>query len=161
MTMQTTERLNSVTAFLWTEADMLDHREYDDWLGLWCPDGLYVVPIDPVTEDFANTLNYACDDAGMRGKRVQRLQGGQSVSTQPEARTVRGVSRLRILADQDGVVTVRGAQDLRDFRKDRFHQHTADVTWTLVADGAGWRIRRKVVRLINSQDALSALGYIL
>lgn len=154
--------LNSVTAFLWTEADLLDHAEYGAWLDLWTPDGLYIVPIDPNAQDFANTLNYAHDDADMRSKRVIRLQSGHSVSTLPAARTVRGVSRLRVL-DQaaDGRVTVRGAQDLRDFRKDVYHQHTADVTWTLVPNGDSWRIERKVIRLINSLDTLSTLGYIL
>jgi len=140
---------------------MLDHAEYAPWLDLWTPDGLYIVPIDPATEDFANTLNYAHDDAGMRAMRVARLTGGQSVSTQPRARTVRNVSRLRILRDEAGVVTLRGAQDLRDFRKDAFHQHTGDVTWELVRHGETWRIRRKVVRLINSADTLSTIGYLL
>lgn len=153
--------LNSVTAFLWTEADMLDHAEYDAWLDLWTPDGLYIVPIDPNAEDFANTLNYAHDDAEMRSKRVARLKGGHSVSTQPAARVVRNVSRLRILSVDGERVTVRGAQDVRDFRKDVYHQHTGDVTWTLVAHGDSWRIERKVTRLINSQDTLSTLGYIL
>lgn len=155
------ELLNRATAFVWAEADMLDHAEYAAWLDLWAPDGLYIVPIDPDTEDFANTLNYAHDDADMRAKRVARLTSGESVSTQPRARTVRSVSRLRVLGDQDGVLTLRGAQDLRDFRKDVFHQHTADVTWQLVRNGDGWRIRSKVVRLINSTDTLSSLGYIL
>jgi 3-phenylpropionate/cinnamic acid dioxygenase small subunit len=155
------EMLLSATHFLWTEADMLDHAEYDAWLDLWDPAGLYIVPIDPATEDFADTLNYAHDDADMRAKRVARLTGGESVSTQPAARTVRSVSRIRILGERDGVVTLRAAQDLRDFRKNGYHQHTADVTWELARDGASWRIRRKIVRLINSVDTLSTLGYVL
>jgi 3-phenylpropionate/cinnamic acid dioxygenase small subunit len=153
--------LNSATAFVWAEADMLDHAEYAAWLDLWTPDGLYIVPIDPDTVDFANTLNYANDDADMRAKRVARLTSGESVSTQPRARTVRSVSRLRILRGDAGALTLRGAQDLRDFRKDCFHQHTADVTWDLVRNGDTWRIRRKVVRLINSVDTLSTIGYVL
>ncbi len=157
-----TELLNSATAFIWAEADMLDHAEYAGWLELWDPKGLYIVPIDPQTTDFANTLNYAHDDADMRAKRVARLASGDSVSTQPQARTVRNVSRLRVLKDEGTTVTIRGAQDLRDFRKDGFHQHTADVTWELARHGdAGWRIRSKVVRLINSADTLSTLGYVL
>lgn len=155
------DMLLSATHFLWTEADMLDHAEYGPWLELWEPDGLYIVPIDPATEDFANTLNYAHDDADMRSKRVARLTGGESVSTQPLARTVRSVSRIRILREEAGVVTLRAAQDLRDFRKDVFHQHTADVTWELARHGDSWRIRRKVVRLINSVDTLSTMGYVL
>lgn len=156
-----TELLLSATAFVWAEADMLDHAEYGAWLDLWTPDGLYIVPIDAEAEDLANTLNYAYDDADMRSKRVARLGSGESISTQPRARTVRNVSRLRVLADQGGTVTLRGAQDLRDFRKDAFHQHTADVTWTLVRHGSGWRIQRKVVRIINSADTLTSIGYVL
>jgi len=153
--------LLSATAFVWAEADMLDHGEYAAWLDLWAPDGLYIVPIDPDTDDFANRLNYANDDADMRAKRVARLTSGESMSTQPRARTVRSVSRLRILSSGGNAVTLRGAQDLRDFRKDSFHQHTADVTWELVRNGEDWRIKRKVVRLINSIDTLSTIGYVL
>ena len=123
-----TQLLLSATAFVWAEADMLDHGEYAAWLDLWTPDGLYIVPIDPQTEDFANTLNYANDDADMRDKRVRRLTSGESMSTQPGARAVRNVSRLRILRQDGDMLTLRGAQDLRDFRKDSYHQHTADVT---------------------------------
>ena len=159
------QQLTSVTAFVWAEADMLDHGEYAAWLDLWAPGGQYIVPIDPDTTDFDNTLNYANDNAAMRSARVARLTSGESVSTQPMARTARSVSRLRVIA-QDGSpdqlsVTVRGVQDLREFRKTGFHQYTANVTWTLVAHGEGWRIQRKVLRLINSTDALAGIGFIL
>jgi 3-phenylpropionate/cinnamic acid dioxygenase small subunit len=153
--------LQSLTAFVWMEADLLDHNEYAAWLDLWTPKGTYIVPIDPQATDFDNTLNYAHDDAAMRQMRVNRLTGGESMSTQPMARTVRNVSRLRVVAEAGDTVTLRGAQDLRDFRKDVFHQHTADVTWTLVKNGETWRIERKVVRLINSVDTLTGIGYIL
>jgi 3-phenylpropionate/cinnamic acid dioxygenase small subunit len=155
------QQLSSVTAFLWAEADMLDHGEYAAWLDLWSPTGTYIVPIDPETTDFANTLNYAHYDAAMRLARVTRLTSGESVSTQPMARTVRGVTRLRIVADEGGTLTVRGAQDLREFRKTGFHHYTADVSWTLVPNGQSWRIERKVLRLLNSTDALAGIGFIL
>ena len=29
------ELLNHVSAFIWQEADMLDHGEFDAWLNLW------------------------------------------------------------------------------------------------------------------------------
>lgn len=153
--------LTSVTAFVWAEADMLDHGEYAAWLDLWSPSGTYIVPIDPEATDFDNTLNYAHDNAAMRSARVARLTSGESVSTQPMARTARSVSRLRVVAQDGDTVTVRGVQDLREFRKTGFHQYTANVSWTLVAHGDGWRIQRKVLRLINSTDALAGIGFIL
>ena len=87
------ELLNQASAFICQEADMLDHGEYPEWLALWEDKGLYIVPINPDETDFANTLNYACDNAAMREKRVARLGSGESISTSPVPRTIRSVPR--------------------------------------------------------------------
>ncbi len=155
------ELLQKATAFVWAESDMLDHNEYQDWLQLWTSEGVYVIPIDPNETDHENTLNYAYDDAHMREKRVARLTGGEAISSAPVARTVRSVSRLRLLSEDGQKVTLRCAQDLREFRKDRFREHTSDVTYELLREGDGFRIHRKIVKLINSTDTLTAVGYIL
>lgn len=156
-----TELITQVAAFIWQEADMLDHGEYAQWLESWTPDGLYIVPIDPEQTDFANTLNYAYDNADMREKRVARLGSGESISTSPVPRTVRDVSRFRVLANDGTHVAVRCAQNLREFRKDVLKHYTADVSFELVRSGGSFLIRRKVVRLINSTDTLQGIGYIL
>lgn len=153
--------LLEVTAFIWAEADMLDHNELQNWLSLWDEGGLYIVPIDPTETDYENTLNYAYDDDHMRQKRVIRLNSGESIATTPKARTVRGVSRVRIISEMDGVVTVRAAQDLKEFRKDVLRQHTADVTYKLRRADGSFKLQRKVISLINSTDTLTSIGYIL
>jgi 3-phenylpropionate/cinnamic acid dioxygenase small subunit len=156
-----TELLQQASTFIWMEGDMLDHAEYDAWLALWTADGEYVIPIDPCETNFQDTLNYAYDDDEMRRKRIARLISGESISTTPTARTVRNVSRLRILEDNGGQITVRCAQDLREFRKGKFRQHTADVTYKLQRSEGGFRIRSKVIQLINSTDTLTSVGFIL
>lgn len=156
-----TELMLQVATFVWQEADQLDHSEYDAWLQSWTEDGLYIVPIDPEATDLTNTLNYAHDDANMRQKRVNRLGSGESVSTTPPPRTVREVSRFRILGDDGRTVRVRCAQNLREFRQNVLKHYTADVEYTLVRQDEGFRIQRKVVRLINSSDVLQCIGYIL
>ncbi|GAA5233720.1 hypothetical protein FOZ76_07485 [Verticiella sediminum] len=153
--------LNRVCAFIWQEADMLDNNEFADWLDLWTEDGLYIIPIDPRETDFANTLNYAYDDKHMREKRVKRLTSGESISTSPQPRTVRMISRFRITGDDGAAVTVRCAQVLSDFRKDSQRQYTADISYTLVRDGDDFRLHQKLIRLINSDDVLRGIGYIL
>ena len=156
-----TALITQVAAFLWQEADMLDHGEYPQWLESWTNDGLYIVPINPDETDFENTLNYACDNAAMRAKRVARLGSGESISTSPVPRTIRSVSRFRVLADDGEVVTVRCAQNLREFRKDVQKHYSADVTFELVKSGGSFLIHRKIIRLINSTDTLQGIGYIL
>ena len=156
------ELLQQASAFIWMEGDMLDHAEYSAWLDLWTPDGEYVIPIDPRETDYQNTLNYAYDDHAMRRKRVNRLISGESISTTPTARTVRSVSRVRVLEEEGDQVTVRCAQDLREFRKDKLRQHTADITYKLQRKSeGGFAIRSKVIQLINSTDTLTSVGFIL
>jgi 3-phenylpropionate/cinnamic acid dioxygenase small subunit len=153
--------LQEVTAFIWQEGDMLDHGEYDGWLKMWTEKGTYIIPIDPKETDLENTLNYAYDDHHMRELRVQRLTGGESISTSPQPRTVRMQSRFRVLADDGVQVTVRCAQNIREFRKENLKFYSADLTYQLIRSEGGFKIQRKVVSLINSDDALAGIGYIL
>lgn len=153
--------LNEVTAFIWAEADMLDHSEYRDWLKLWDEQGLYIIPIDPTTTDYENTLNYAYDNHHMRTLRVERLENGEAISTAPKAITVRNVSRIRVLSEQDNTTIVRCAQSLQEFRKDNLRNYTADIRYELQRDLHSFKIRRKIVTLINSTDTLMGISYIL
>lgn len=155
------ELLNEVTAFIWQEADMLDHGEFDAWLALWQTDGTYIIPIDPEQTDLENTLNYAYDNQHMRELRVQRLTSGESISTSPRPRTVRSISRFRVLGVDNGVVSVRCAQNLREFRKDVLKHYSADLEYQLVRSGDSFKIQRKLIKLINSTDTLAGIGYIL
>lgn len=153
--------LTEVTAFIWTEADMLDHAEYQSWLALWKNDGKYIIPIDPALTDYENHLNYAYDDQHMRKLRIERLESGEAISTQPKANTVRSVSRIRILEHDEKSVIVRCAQNLSEFRKQHLRNYTADVTYQLVRQDGQFKIQNKVINLINSTDTLAGISYIL
>jgi hypothetical protein len=70
-------------------------------------------------------------------------------------------SRFRVLADDGVQVTVRCAQNIREFRKENLKFYSADLTYQLIRSEGGFKIQRKVVSLINSDDALAGIGYIL
>lgn len=153
--------LNQVTAFINTEADMLDFEEYQEWLNLWTDNGVYIVPIDPKETDYANTLNYAYDKAEMRELRVARLTGGEAVSTQTTEKTVRQFGRFRVLESSDEHVFVRCSMYLSECRHGNLKTYPADVTYNLVRTENGFRIQEKVIRLQNADAYLSSIGYIL
>ena len=158
----TLDLLHEVTAFIWTEADMLDHAEYDEWLSLWDEAGKYIIPIDPSLTDYENNLNYAYDDHHMRKLRVERLVNGEAISTSPKANTVRSISRVRIIHQDENTVQLRCAQNLREFRKENLRHYTADVNYVLQRQEDGnFKIQRKIINLINSTDTLSGISYIL
>lgn len=154
--------LSEVVEFIWREADMLDRGAYGDWLGLWTQGGRYVVPVDPTSNDFENTLSYINDDHAMRSMRVRRLTGGQSVSASHAPRTVRTVSRFVTLRAEAESYEVRCAQVLIAHKRDKTEMLAADITYRLVAGGAqGLAIDQKVVALANAADALNCYSFLL
>ncbi len=153
--------LQEAAEFVWCEADLLDDLAYREWLKLWTSDALYIVPIDRNAEDHAAGLNVLYDNQEMREARVKRLLSGFSMSSAPPARTVRTVSRFRILERGDDSLTLRAAQHLVEYKYERTRVLAADVTYRLVRTAEGLALDRKVVRLINSDDALFGIGYLL
>jgi 3-phenylpropionate/cinnamic acid dioxygenase small subunit len=97
----------------------------------------------------------------MRTARIQRLTSGYSMSASPSARTARTVSRFRAVQQSDSSLVVRCAQHLLEYKYDRTRMLGADVTYTLVRTADGIALDGKVVRLLNCDDALFGIGYLL
>lgn len=157
----TDARVSAAIELVWREARLLDGKRYEEWDGLWAPDGRYVVPIDPETEDFEASLNMVYDDDRMRRMRIERLVSGYSISAVAAARTVRTVSTFVVVRSEEGVVELNSAQMLVGYKREETFVLGADLTHRIVFDGGEPRIARKVIRLLNSQEAVSATGFLL
>ena len=156
-----TAPLAQAIEFIWREAELLDHKDYVQWAALWSESGRYVVPIDPDTEDFEANLNYAYDDARMRDLRIERLTAGYSPSAVDAAKTVRSVSRFTLVEAAGEVVEVNCAQLLYAYKRGVHTPFVADLNHRIRFTDGVPSLERKVVRLINSTDSLSALGFLL
>ncbi|WP_213571060.1 aromatic-ring-hydroxylating dioxygenase subunit beta [Rhodococcus sp. USK13] len=156
-------RVGRAIGLVWKEAELLDDKDYPAWEGLYTADAYYVVPIDPTTEDFAASLNLVYDDATMRHARVERMMQGYSMSAVAAARTARTISRFTVVDVADDRITVRSAQIVTAFKRGTTTVVGADLTHTihLGVDPGEDRIVRKVARLIDSEDAVGASGYML
>lgn len=156
-----TQVLNDVTAFIWHEADLLDHKGYQEWLQLWSDDGLYIVPAEFTADDnYEDRLNLALDDAGMRRMRVARLEDGESVSANSTGNTVRMISRVRVLEAGDDLVIARCAMTLNEMRHGKLVTYPADVEYRLQPSADGFRLMRKVVRLMHADSFLRTVSFI-
>jgi 3-phenylpropionate/cinnamic acid dioxygenase small subunit len=146
---------------VWQEAALLDAKDYQSWDALWTDSGRYVIPIDPDTDDFDGSLNMVNDDTRMRRMRIERLTSGYSMSALAAARTVRTLSRFTVEERTDDSVTLRSAQILVGFKRDEQQTLAADVTHRIRYTDSGPRLDLKVIRLVNSQGAVNASGYLL
>lgn len=146
---------------VWREAAVLDAKDYPAWEEMFTDDGFYVIPIDPETTDFASSLNMIYDDKRMRHMRVERMMQGYAPSAVAAARTARVISRFTVEEVSDATVVIRSAQILSAFKRNEFQTIGAELTHTIALSEDGDRIAEKVARLINSEDAVSAAGFLI
>lgn len=154
--------LQEAAEFIWTEAELLDRHDYKPWLALWTEAGRYVIPIVQDEDvDPAATLNIAYDDAEMRSARVKRLRSGFAMSSAPAARTARTVSRFVKVSDEAAALTVRAVQHIVEYKFERTRILASEMLYRLVRTDSGLALDYKEVRLINSDDPLWGIGYLL
>lgn len=156
-------RVVRAVELLWREADLLDRKEYVAWNELYAQDGIYVIPLDVDADDFDDTLNMVYDDARMRAMRVARLTEGYAIAAVDSARTARTVSRFVPVEVTDDSVSLRAAQVLVAYKRGRHQLWAGDVDFTvrLGAERSADRIVRKVVRLVDADEAVPAAGFLL
>ena len=148
--------------FIWREAEMLDRHEYTPWLALWTEDGQYVIPIEQDEKvEAVDALNIAYDDAEMRQARVKRLRSGFAMSSAPAARTARSVSRFVVVSDTQDCLTVRCVQHIVEYKFERTRILASENVYRLLRTSAGIALAYKEVRLINSDDPLWGIGYLI
>ncbi len=157
----TDPRVVRAIELVWREATILDDKDYATWESLFTADALYVIPIDPDTEDFASSLNMVYDDARMRRLRVERMLQGYSPSALAAARTIRTISRFTVEQVTEDSVTLKSAQVLVAYKRGTTDTLGAELTHTIALSDDGDRIAGKVVRLLNSEGPVNAAGFLL
>lgn len=154
-------RVSRAIELIWLEAQLLDDKDYEAWQTLYTEDAKYIIPVDPGATDFESSLNMVYDDARMRHMRVTRLVQGYSMSAVAAARTSRTISRFTVQEITEDTVTLRSAQVLVGFKRDKFQMLGADLTHRIKITGDDARIDLKVIRLVNSDSAVNASGFLL
>jgi benzoate/toluate 1,2-dioxygenase subunit beta len=161
------------TEFLLDEAELLDARRLEEWTSLFADDAVYWLPMDPGQVTPGDGLNIIYDDRLRLLDRVSRLGSGLAFSDEPHSATSHTLSPLRLLAG-DRAREAAGGRPLlpgehavaarcvigraRQGRIDTFH---ARVRWVLRDSGDSLLIVMKRIDLLNAQDPLPVLTFLL
>jgi 3-phenylpropionate/cinnamic acid dioxygenase small subunit len=150
----------SVSDFLYYEAALLDARQLTEWLGLFTDDALYWVPARP-DADPTRDVSLVYDDRARLSERVRRLTSGFAHAQRPPSRTCHVVGNVRVLGEREGALEVASNLVVAEVRRSQQAVYAGQVTHWLVPASDGWRIRRKIIYLVNSDIALGNLTFIL
>ena len=144
------------------EAELLDARRFQDWLALFSKDATYWVPLREGQTDPEGELNIVYDDRNRLEDRVYRLESGFALAQDPLSRTARVISNFRVNAeDGSDLLTVRSTFVIVEVRPGRQQVLGGRYTHHLRKEGDELTIVLKRVDLVNSEEPLSNLTFIL
>lgn len=155
--------------FLYREAEVLDRRQYDDWLALLHPGIDYRVPIRTTRlvkdgDGFSTSVYHLKEDFGTLSIRVARLKNEYAWSENPATRIRRMVSNVRVrptAAPEEYAATANIA--IFCLRGDA----TSPIVLTaerqdLLASGPdGLRLKKRLVLLDTTVLAMESLSFFL
>jgi benzoate/toluate 1,2-dioxygenase subunit beta len=150
----------AVERFLYLEARLQDEHRYSDWEALWADeDTLYWVPAREGA-DPARDISYIYDNRSRLASRIRQLNTGVRHAQAPQSRLRRLISNIEI--DQDnGGLTVQSNFILIESRRSNLTTWAGRTTHLLVPTGASFRIRRKTVLLVNCDDAIDNIAFLV
>ena len=149
-----------VEDFLFHEAKLIDDHRYDEWLALWTEDCLYWVPCNSDDADPSRQAMIIYDNRGRLDERVYRLTSGAAWAQQPRSRTRRLISNVEV-RETDGGYAVESNCLIAELRRSRQDLFAARILHTLRPSGDSFRIALKKVLLLNNDEAIDNLTFLV
>ena len=154
-----------IESFLYREARLMDEHQFDEWEALWTDDGVYWIPADDYDIDPATHVSIIYDNREGITTRIQRMKSNMAWAQDPRSRLRRVVSNAEIEEAESGEVTVHSNFDLTEVR--RRSQKSWQYSWAgrtmhrLRRENGSWKMALKKVMLVNSDEALPTLWFLI
>lgn len=152
-----------VADFLYEEADLADSSAYDAWLALWDDPCTYWVPCNLEDYDPTRHVSIIYDDRARLEERCFRLTTGGAHSQEPRSKVSRVVGNIRVAGpeDADGFVEATARTMIVELRMGRRSLYAARTLYTLRRMGNGFRLRRKKVVLLDADEPLGNMTFLI
>ena len=144
------ETQRRIELFLFEEARLLDNRQFQEWLKLYEPQGIYWMPSQPGQTDPLNVASIMYEDHAILSIRVQRLLEARALVLTPMPRTTHLVSNIEAQSAGDGEFTADAAFICVEHQADRQRIYSCRHTYHLARRDDTFRIKMKRVALMNS-----------
>ncbi|MEK9678549.1 MAG: aromatic-ring-hydroxylating dioxygenase subunit beta [Rhodospirillaceae bacterium] len=140
-----------VEQFLFRQAEILDQRQWDDWLDLFTPDGIYWMPADPEQETGERQPNIFYEDHYLMDMRIRRVEHPYAHSQKAGHRTSHVVSNVMVQSEDEstGDVVVTSRFHMIEYRLEEQRFFGGKYTHTLKKTDDGYKIQLQRVDLAN------------
>lgn len=150
-----------IESFLYREARLMDEHAYDEWLSLWADDALYWVPCNEDEIDPQRHVSIIYDNRPRLEDRIERLKSGAAYAQEPKSRLRRVVSNIEIEEGPGGEITVYSNFNLTELRRGRQDTFAGRTIHKLRPAGTSFRIAYKKVLLVNNDEVIDNLTFLV
>jgi 3-phenylpropionate/cinnamic acid dioxygenase small subunit len=153
---------SAIERFLYHEARLMDNHRYDEWLALWAEDGqvTYWVPCNGDDLDPRVNVSIIYDTRTQLRNRITRLRETLWLREQaPRLRRV--VSNVEVEDETTAELTASSNFILAQLHRHHQYLWAGTSTHKLVPDGGSFRIRAKKVVLLNNDEPMPNLMFLI
>jgi benzoate/toluate 1,2-dioxygenase subunit beta len=150
----------AIERFLFHEARLMDAHRYDDWHALWDEDATYWVPANDDDIDPARNVSVIYDRRGQLRNRIQRLR--ETLWLKESApRLKRLIANIEAEEEHDGLIAVTANFILAELHHHRQILWAGSTLHKLVPHGDSFKIRFKKVLLLNNNEPLPNMLFLM
>lgn len=151
------ETQRRIELFLFEEARLLDTGQFENWLKLFEPQGIYWMPSQPGQTDPLNVASIMYEDHAILSMRVQRLLEARALVLTPMPRTTHLVSNIEARKTDDGAFAADAAFICVEHQADKQKIYSGRHAYQLERRDNSFRIKLKRVALMNSDGIHSPM----
>jgi benzoate/toluate 1,2-dioxygenase subunit beta len=144
---------HAVEQFLYRQADLLDRKLWEDWIGLFSEDGVYWMPPEPSYTTWDGTPAIFAEDKNLMRVRMGRVLHPDAWSQRPLWGTNHVVSNVMIEKSSSTEVLVRSRFHMMELRRDDVRHFAGSYLHQLKKTKEGYRIKLQRVDMTNAQAA--------
>lgn len=150
-----------IRRFLHAEARLLDRRDYPRWVDLLCEDFAYWVPSSYASSSLTAEVAVNFDDLRRMRDRIAYTSSGVQAAQTPPSRTVRHLSNIEAWAGAGGTIEVTASFLIHEYRRGHSNRLAGTQNTVLVPAARGYRIKYKVIELLDCDAPQGNNSFIL
>ncbi len=143
------ETQREIELFLLREAKLLDTGEFEAWLALYAPNGIYWMPNQPGQTDPKGVASIIYEDHAILAIRVRRLLEARALVLTPMPRTTHLVSNIEVTKSAADEFSAEAAFMCIEYQGDQQKLYSGRHTHRLARHNGSFRIALKRVELID------------
>ena len=142
----------AIERFIYRQAEILDEKQWDAWLDLFTPDGMYWMPAEEEQTEGDGQPNIFWENSDLMSMRIARNTHPRAHSQAPHNRLCHVVSNVLVESQSsDGDVVVRSRFHCAEYFRYEVRNFTGKYRHLLRKSGDSYKIALQRVDLVNRE----------